>query len=527
MKKSEKSSNRLIQIVEVLNFHNLLNGITPQKLRKILEDLGPTFVKLGQILSMRPDLIPIEYCDELVLLRSEVSAMSFDEVLEIINEEYTLQNYDDIFSYINPIPIGSASIAQVHYAILKNGKSVVLKVQRRAVRVTMYKDILFLKKAIVLVKLRPSLGNSLDYLTIIEELWYVAQQELDFLIEASHLEEFRLNNADVSYVYCPKVNIELTTAHILAMEYINGIELLNFDELIKIGYDRYEIATKLAENYLKQILVDGFFHADPHPGNVFISDGKIVWLDLGMMGRLSEKERTLLTEAVIAIKNEDAFQLKKIVLSMGVIRNKIDHSILLSDLDNALSKYANLDFAHMNLGIVISDLMNIAIRNNIGMPNGITMLSRGLVTIESVLESIYPGLNFNKIASAYLIGKAFNFKNELLSIYSSLIYGIKKSVDIPNYFSDLLKMTVKGQTKINLELTGSERPLKELDNMINKIVVSIICAALLIGSSLISTTEMEMRLFGIPAFGVVGFSLAVILGNWLIIKIIKNSKNNF
>ncbi|MGB4659587.1 MAG: AarF/ABC1/UbiB kinase family protein, partial [Mobilitalea sp.] len=303
----EKHSNRVLQIVEVLKSNNLLHGMTPQKLRSILEELGPTFVKLGQIMSMRSDLIPNEYCEELAYLRSEVSPMSYNQVKKIIQDEYGIKSYREIFNSIDENPLGSASIAQVHHAVLKNGTSVVIKVQRPGIRQKMYNDVEILKKAVMLLKLKPDLGNPLDYKTILEELWLTAQQEMDFLIEASHLEEFRRTNSEIVYIDCPRVEKALTTLHILVMEYIDGIPISNTQELLDLGYDLNEIAVKLAESYSKQILDDGFFHADPHPGNICVKDGKIIWLDLGMMGRLSAREKELLTAAVKAIQSEDVY----------------------------------------------------------------------------------------------------------------------------------------------------------------------------------------------------------------------------
>lgn len=524
MKIKNKSKKRLIQIIEVLKFHNLVHGVTPQKFRAILEDLGPTFVKLGQIMSMRPDLIPLEYTNELISLRSEVTPMEFVQILEIISSEYNIGSYHEIFSYIDPKPIGSASIAQVHYAILINGDPVVIKVQRPGIWDIMYNDIKILKKALVIIKLRPNLGNPIDYKTILEELWISTQQELDFLVEAAHLNEFKLQNSEIKYISCPTVYNNLSTSQILVMEYIDGIEISNEYELIGKGYDLKDISLKLAENYSKQILDDGFFHADPHPGNILIKDGKIVWLDLGMIGRLSERERGLLTEAVLAIKTEDVYQLKKVVLSLGIIRKNINHSQLFADLDLALNRYASLDFSHMNLGLIISDLMNIAIRNNVGMPPGITMLSRGLITMEGVLEKINPDLNFTDIVRTHMNTKKYNFKNEILSSYANLIYSMKKALDLPIYIADVMKMAAKGQAKINLELIGYEDPLKKVDKIIDKLVVTLICSALLISSSLISTTDMEIKILDIPAIGFIGFMISALLGLWLIVKLIKNAK---
>ncbi|UYO63981.1 AarF/UbiB family protein [Acetobacterium wieringae] len=519
---NEKQSYRVLQIAKILKRNDFLHDMAPQKLRIILEELGPTYIKLGQIMSMRPDLIPNDYCEELIYLRSEVSSMPYSQVEKIIQEEFGIKSSRQIFISIETKPLGSASIAQVHRAVLKDGTSVVIKVQRPGIRIKMQNDVEILKKAVVLLKLKPDLGNPLDYKTILEELWLMAQQEMDFLIEASHLDEFKRLNSEVLYIDCPKAEKSLTTSRILVMEYIDGVPISGTQELLDLGYDLNEIAVKLAESYSKQILDDGFFHADPHPGNISVKDGKIIWLDFGMMGRLSVREKELLTMAVSAIQREDVSQLKNVVLSMGVFRKKINHPELYNDIDSLINKYAAMDFSSMNLGTIIMEIVNVAVRHQIGMPQGITMLSRGLITIEGVLAKTDPELNFAMVASIHMLGKTRDWQKEFKGLCLTAVAFLKKGIDIPLYITDILKMTVKGQTKINLEITGSEEPLRKIDQMIDKLNTAIICSALLIGSSLICTTNMEFKMLGIPVLGGIGFFLAIILGTWLVVRILKS-----
>ena len=286
----KEDRRRLREILGVLARHNLAGGMTPEKLRSIVEDLGPTFVKLGQIMSMRRDMLPEAYCRELEKLRAEVRPLAFEEVRGVVETEYGV-SLRSVFDVFDETPIGSASIAQVHAARLKNGAPVVVKVQRPGIRDTMARDIALLRRAAGHLGGIGGLGSVVDFRMVLDEMWVVAQQEMDFLIEAQHAEKFRRLNEEIAYVTCPRVERRFTTSRVLVMEYIDGIPIDAHEALEQAGYDRAEIGTKLAENYVKQVLEDAFFHADPHPGNLRVRGGKIVWLDLGMMGRLTEKDR--------------------------------------------------------------------------------------------------------------------------------------------------------------------------------------------------------------------------------------------
>ncbi|MCR5560019.1 MAG: AarF/ABC1/UbiB kinase family protein, partial [Schwartzia sp.] len=296
-------SGRFREMIDVLRRRDLLHGITPEKIRQILEDLGPTFVKFGQIMSMRPDFLPQEYCDELAKLQMSVKPLPFETIKEIVENEYHCR-WPQIFSSISEEALGSASIAQVHRAVLKSGERVVLKVQRPGIYDIMSQDIVLLKRAAKLLQVAGG-KELIDFSLVLDEMWMIAKQEMDFLMEAGHLEEFRQMNSSEKNVECPKVYHNLTTARILVMEYIDGIRIDDMEKLREKGFDMDQLGRRLGENYVKQMVEDGYFHADPHPGNIWIRNGKIVWLDLGMMGRLSTQDRAALRKAVFALANQD------------------------------------------------------------------------------------------------------------------------------------------------------------------------------------------------------------------------------
>ena len=280
-----ENRQRLMEIMEVVRRHEITRGITPEKLCAIVEDLGPTFIKLGQILSMRSDILPKEYCQALTKLRSQVAPMPYEQVVSIVESSYG-RPLEEVFSSFDPQALGSASIAQAHAAVLKSGENVVVKVQREGIHDIMSRDIMLLKQACKLLKYTP-VGGLVDFNQVLDEMWLVAQEEMNFQTEAANLEKFHKLNEEVNFVASPTLFREYTTTHVLVMERIDGYAIDDHEKLTQAGYDLAEIGAKLADNYVKQIMEDGFFHADPHPGNLRVRDGKIVWLDMGMMGSLS------------------------------------------------------------------------------------------------------------------------------------------------------------------------------------------------------------------------------------------------
>lgn len=404
---SEKESNgtRLREIISVIHKHQIARGVTPEKLRLILEDLGPTYIKLGQIMSMRSDIFPKKICDEFMRLRSEVTPMPFSEVREVIEHAYGMK-LEDVFEEIQETPIGSASIAQVHKAKLKSGETVVVKVQRKGIYETMSRDIAFLHRA---VKLMPpiNMAGLVDMNQVLDEMWVVAQDEMNFLAEAANMEEFARLNKNVAFVTSPMLYREYTTTQVLVMEYIDGIGVDEKEKLLEAGYDLDEIGSKMADNYVKQIMEDGFFHADPHPGNMRIRDGKIVWIDMGMMGRFSQRDQVLLGKVIKGVATNDVSLIVEAVLSLGDFHDKPDQKLLYSDIGDWLTKYGNANFGGLNMGTLMQDLMDIMKENRVSMPHSLTMLVRGLTTIEGVIAEIAPDINVVQVAAARMSETGF------------------------------------------------------------------------------------------------------------------------
>lgn len=517
---SQKRSGRLREILAILAKNQLHKGITPEKVRAVLEDLGPTFVKLGQIMSMRMDVLPPAYCEELTKLRVNVRPMDYATVRQVLETEYG-KSISNVFASFEETPIGSASIAQVHSATLKNGQRVAVKVQRPGIRDTMARDIALLHRAARLFKVT-HFAHVIDLDMVLDEMWQMAQQEMDFLLEAQNAEEFRANNRDVAFVDCPVIEHQLTTSKVLVMEFIEGFAIDDTEALLADGYLLGEIGTKLADNYVYQIIDSGFFQADPHPGNLRVHDGKIIWIDMGMMGRITPRDKALLREGVGAIVKGDVEEIKEVITTMGVCHKPIDQDQLYMDIDMLFRKYGNMDMSNINLGKMLAEVMGVAKMHHISMPKGVSMLGRGLMTIEGVLATLSPDINIVQIMSNRMFSEMlhdFNWQRDLVGSLRRLYESGRKAVDIPSQLSDLLRLTLKGQTKVNVKFLGSEHLASAT---VNKMIKCIFSSALLIGSCLICTTDMQPKILHIPLLGLMGFAAALVLGVWTLIDIRRN-----
>lgn len=520
------SKSRLNEIIKVLRQHKITKGIDPVKLRHILEDLGPTYAKLGQVMSMRSDMLPEAYCKELSKLQAEVKPLPFSKILSIIEKELggAFSNY---FLSIDKEPVGSASIAQVHCAIMNNGEQVVLKVQRPGIQETMEEDIVLMRKAVKVFKLATGVGDFIDFNAFIDELWNITKEEIDFVKEAKNYKFFSDKNRDINYVTCPVILEKYSTDKLIVMTYMEGTPIDQLDELTSLGYDLTEIGMKAAESYCKQILDDGFFHADPHPGNIWVGDGKIIWLDMGMMGNLSSDIKSLMKKAVLAILKNDIYELEKVILALGEIRGRINHAQLYSDIEEIVNKYLAKSLGNMNLGDLIECLLDLVRSHKIAIPTDVTLLGRGIITMESVLTICAPSVNFleiltNHVSSSLL--ENLDMRNKLRHVGKDLYNLSKESLAIPLQLSELLKLAKTGHLKINLDINQAEKPLKTFVFIAHHLVLGMVDAALFIVSAMLYMADKPPYMNGIPVIAVWGFSFSFLLLLYLIFRIYHRGK---
>ena len=514
---------RLREIYAIVQKHHFLKGFSPEEFRAMLEDLGPSFVKIGQTLSTRSEILPKAYCDELAKLQTECDPLPFEQILAALDEIYG-DARGDVFDAIDPTPLGSASLAQVHKARLATGETVAVKIQRPGVKATMAQDIDIMRMVARQASRFMKDEQMLDLRDVVEELWATFLEETDFAREAANLEEFARLNEDVAFIDCPKVYPELCGEYVLVMEYVDGIPIMAVDRLREAGYDLEEIGQKILDNYATQILDHGFFHADPHPGNLLIRNGKIVYIDLGIMGRLSPRDRAGFGGIIEAVGMESAAELKDALLSFAIAKDNsvIDHTRFLADLDLLLSDYGSCDVADIDIGMFLNDILLLTRSCKVTLPASITSVSRGIVTLEGTIAPFIPNDNVVSIINAH-IQRSKSVRGELAQAMEDLALSLRSSskgmLDAARFSGEALKMLTRGQLKMNMEVLGSEAPLSKLAKIINRLTIGIIIAGLFIGSSMLSLSSMEPRLLGVPVLAFFGYLGAAILSVWVILDI--------
>ena len=516
-------TRRLKEIYSILQKHHFLRGFSPEEFRAMLEDLGPSFVKIGQTLSTRSEILPKAYCDELAKLQMECDPLPFDQMLAALDDIYG-ERQGDIFDAIDPTPLGSASLAQVHKARLANGDVVAVKIQRPGVKDTMALDIDIMRMVARQASRFMKDDQMLDLRDVVEELWATFLEETDFQREAANLQEFARLNKDVAFIDSPHVYPELCGEYVLVMEYIDGIPILATDRLRAAGYDLEEIGEKILDNYATQILDHGFFHADPHPGNLLIRNGKVVYIDLGIMGRLSPHDRAGFGNIIQAVGMQSATELKTALMSFAIAKDNaaIDHTRFLADLDLLLEDYGSCDVADIDIGMFLNDILMLTRSCKVTLPSSITSVSRGLVTLEGTILPFIPNENVVSIINAH-IQRTKDPAEELAGAMEDLALALRSSargsMDAAQYSGEALKMLTRGQLKVNTEVLGSEAPLSHLGKIVNRLTIGIIIAGLFIGSSMLSLSSMEPRLLGVPVLAFFGYLGAAILSLWVVVDI--------
>ena len=524
MRKKEKS--RGAEILGIFAKHNFYaGGFTPLELRTTLEDLGPTYVKIGQIMSSRVDLLPESYCRELEILRQNVKELD-PAVARAVIEQETGKKIEEVFSEFRDEPLGSASIGQAHYGVLLDGTKVVIKVQRPLIADMMRQDFVLLKKLSSLVNIGADEDSEqIDLVAVIEELEQVTEEELDFRVEAEHTKFFKENCIpDPELITCPTIIDELTTERIMTMTFVDGYSVAKKDRIIEDGYDVNEIGERIVDNYLYQVLDVGTFHGDPHQGNIMISkDGKPTWIDFGMVGHISDANINTIQDLITALIEQDLESLVSAVMSMGAASSRTNRTKLMEDLDAFLDRYmsvTNLD--DLDTAALLGDIMDLTSANYISLPSEYTMLVRSIATIEGVLEQLCPELNLFEKISGKLMERAkqnFDLQQSLLTVGKEALSFGKKTAKIPVFAADALKNLVKGRMKINLELTGYEEILDSIEQMVRSSILALFACVIFFASAIVCLSDIEPKTpFGIPMLSFIGFIMSIALG----IHIIKN-----
>lgn len=522
---TRENAERLNEILGILKKHDVMHGFTPEKLRLILEDLGPTYIKMGQIMSMREDMIPHEYCEELTKLRANVPPMAFETIQEIIEEELN-RPVGEIFSSIDEKPLGSASVAQAHAAVLKTGENVVIKVQRKGLYKTMERDIAMLKRASGLLNISEKIGLDMDFNVLVDELWRALKEELDFGKEAANLTRFQENQKEVDYVTSPTAYLDYSTKHILTMTRMTGVQIDDIEGIKAQGLEPHDIGEKLAQNYCKQILQDHFYHGDPHPGNIKVMDGKIAWLDLGMMGVVSTAMHNFISGIVNAILSDDMFALTDAVFLYCQTKDDVERTAFARKVDSIVQRYKAADFGQMDLGALMQEIMDCIKGYNIVIPNEMTVFSKSLMTIEGTVKVVAPEVNLLDVLTRFMTQKLsseFDPQKKLEEVGQKMLRSAQKAMNIPSDITDVIKLLRDGDLSLRVETSQTQRETRKTQRNFRNIILSLLAMALYLLAGLTVSADVP-KMIGIPWLSLCGMLAGTVLTVLILIDLAKQEK---
>ena len=501
-----------------------------ERVRMAAEELGPTYVKLCQVLSNRPDILPEELITELQKLQSNVRPIPTSEAIKVIEAE-TGKKMDELFSYFEEKPIGSASIGQVHKARLITGELVVIKVQRPGVKTMIEADLQIIKEVVTFADSYFRKQGILNAMEIVESFEKTMQKEVLYLTEARAMDQFRNFYKDNKEFYVPKAFKELSTDRVLVIEFIEGCKITDVRQLHEWGLDPTEVAEVGMNIYLTQIFEFGYFHADPHPGNVLVQkDGRIVLIDFGMVGKMQEADKYAFAGIFIAMANGDARQMAQNLRALAIEHDIKDMRRLEMDLNELIENFAYLDVDESSIADVSKQLQNIINKNQMVVPGGVFLIFRALAILEGIGKTIHP--HFNTMEKVKPFGRRLLLEQyrparvlrettwRFQSLFSLL-------TTLPTELKNILRLIRKGKFKIELEHLGLPLLLDKLDAVGNRLSFAMISAALVISASLVVSSDPQYSQGGnIPKVGVVLYTLAGIVGFFLLVNIMRSGKNN-
>lgn len=522
--KDKTSHKRMNEIMRIMRQYKVLHGLTPEQAVEVLQALGPTYVKIGQLASNRSDLLPKAYCDAFEKLRDDANPMPFDVVIEQIDRAYG-KSWHEVFASIEPVPLGAASIAQVHKATLLDGTTVAVKVRRPGVAESMAEDIMLMKHLLALGEFASNSHRDilLSLEGFIEEIERTTASEVDFTSELHNLMRFHDELADEEGVTSPVAYPQYSCESVLVMEFVQGTEISHTQALREQGIDVSALARRVCQSYVTQVLDDGFFHADPHPGNILVRDREVVWIDLGMVGTLTVSERMLVGKVFTAVATDNAYLLKEAVMGLVHVLGPVDHGALLEALSRLLAEYSTAEMKEINVGTVLTEVIEVLRGQNMMMTSSVTMLARGFVTIEGVMAQVAPDISVIEIVSKHVIAQQADPKflaTQLIDLATTSAASAEALAKLPTQLSNTLEMLDRGQIKVNGDIEVSSRILATAYASVGRISLALLSAGLFLGSSILCTTAMQPQLLGVPLLGVLGYVGAFVLGAYTVFHIL-------
>lgn len=524
--KRQSPRQRFQQIVGVFAKYGFKEGISsPSQLRQALEELGPTFVKIAQVLSTRPDIISDPYIEEFQKLQDDVKPVGFQAIKDIVETELRT-SLDAIFAHFEPEAMASASIAQVHKAQFMDGTDVVVKVKRPGIEEKIYNDLRLLKQMAFLVRFIPqtSVWNPRE---VVEELWEALEQELNFHNEANNIQRFRDFHKDIKFITIPRVYPEMSTRNIITMEYIDGIKVSAKLDLVEAGYDLEEISAKITYNFMDQVFEHGVFHADLHPGNILISDNRIAYLDFGLVGNLNERLRKHFNRLLTGVVRGDLDQVINSIINIASKKGKVNRAQLYSEIEDMYNTYSTASLDDLDIPHLIEEIFRICRQNKLAFPRAITLLIKGILVLEGLVNRLAPGMTVIELMAPFIRGQLMSsssIRQEALRYAQGLQRMARSGLRLPDKALEVLNKIAAGKATIQFEVRDLKEVMVDLKKSANRIVFALIVSALIVGSSLIVNSDAGPKLMSIPILGLLGYIGAAIMGLWLLISILRSGK---
>lgn len=501
-----------------------INIPKPVRVRMILEELGPTYIKLGQLLSMRHDIIPPAYVKEFSKLQDDVPQFDFVEVEEIIREELG-HPIEELFDRFEKKPLACASIGQVHRAKIKNGDEVVVKVQRPGIKQVIESDLDIMFSLARLVHEHMPEARLYRPVEIVDELARSILEEIDYTREGWNTDRFTYNFRDNSKVHIPKVYWSYTSKRVLTLEFIIGVKANHVDLLEKRGFDKSKIALVVGEAFAQQVFDDGFFHADLHPGNALImEDGRVAFLDFGMTGNLSSEMRDTFLDGLTALVKGDSSLLIEISRDMGCLNHHVDTRSLKADIDYFRSKYYGRDPKNIEASVVIEELIGVLREHQVTVPHNIALLVRGIMAVEGFTLIVDPNFNLTELlenCAKKELSARYQPQKLADRTYGSFMNWSRLFQKVPTKISHILDNAENGCLNIKFESQEGTRLISEINIASNRLSFSLIVSAIIVASSLIVQTNVYPL---VPVLGAIGFMAASIFGMWLVVNMLRTGR---
>jgi len=507
---------------------NAASQTQPERLRITFEELGTTFIKLGQALSTRPDLLPPEYIVELSKLQDHVPEVDFADIESAIQSEFGCEPLG-LFQAFERKPLAAGSVAQVHSAVLPGGVPVVVKVRRPGIEQLVEQDLTILGQVARLLHTRAEFAKTLDLEGLVDEFAFTLRNELDFTREGQNAERIAHQFSDDSTLHVPTVYWEQSAHTVLTMEAIHGIKIDDLAALDAAGIDRHKLAKSCAHIALVQVLDNGFFHADPHPGNFFVlPGGQVALIDYGMVGRLDDRLRASLLRLALAVSRRDANRVVEELLALGATHSAVDRAVLIRDVEKLILQYDGLSIGEISIAQIMREVTTTSQRHGLRLPTDLVVLARVFAMDEGMGANLDPEFNLQEYARPYF--ESFWKKSHSLSaMVGRLRYGavdlVDLAIDLPETLKRLSGIVERGEVTVTSRVDLPDPLVRKAQQAANRIATSVLAAGLMVGLSVLTLVYRPSGSDGVLYFVLrAALTVGVLIGLWLIPAFWKSAK---